>query len=85
MRKWRVVDRTMSEERAQWLLGLAVGDPVRVVLPGAVAIEHTRVAAVWPHTIEVRGRATRFARGTGIARGAAPDTGLRLEREEGGA
>jgi hypothetical protein len=76
-------DRRVAEARARWLQGLAVGAPVRVVQPGAGdAGEHTRVTAVRAHTIEVAGRHTYFTRHNGIARGADPATGPRLEPEE---
>jgi hypothetical protein len=76
--------RRAAFDRAVWLRGLAVGDPVRVVLPAeGGAVEHTRVTVVRPSTIEVAGRYTSFARGTGLARGANPATGPCLEREEG--
>jgi hypothetical protein len=76
--------RRAAFDRAVWLRGLAVGDPVRVVLPDAGdAVEHTHVIAVRMHTIEVAARTTNFSRRTGISRGACPVRGPRLEREEG--
>ena len=66
--------------RRAWLQGLKVGDLVEVVWPARPRIrEYARVRVVRPNTLELQGRATNFARHSGVARGQDEATGLRLE------